>query len=132
MTDESKDVVRKMLDYLYTGDYSELLNESPTDSAEAPPMTISALHLHAQLFAIGEKYYVLELCDAVAEKYLNRVETYFDPLEFFDSIPDIFYSPINHNRALRELVVRFSRDNLESLLWNTNSTTQLPLKCRSS
>lgn len=121
MTEESSTVVRKMLDYLYTGDYSERLEELPTDgSAEAPPLPLSPLQLHAKVFALGDKYCVTDLCDASAAKYLKRIEDQFDPLEFLDSIPDVFYSPFNYDGALRELVLRFSRDNLEALRRNTN------------
>jgi hypothetical protein len=113
MMDESIPVVRKMLDYLYTGDYSELIDDSPTDVlSEVPLFPISALQLHAQLFALGDKYCIPELCDAAAEKYSNRTADHFDPFEYLDSIPNVFFSPSSHNGELKELAVRLSRDNL--------------------
>jgi hypothetical protein len=121
MIDESLPVVRKMLDYLYTGDYSELIDDSPTDVLpNVQPLSISALQLHAQLFAVGDKYCIPELCDAAAGKYSNRIVGHFDPFEYLDSIPDVFFSPLSHDAALKELVVRLSRDYLEFHLRDTS------------
>jgi hypothetical protein len=117
MTDESASVVTKMLDYLYTGDYSEAFDEKlADDSPKIAPLPLSALQLHAQLFTLGDKYCIPELCDTAAAKYSKRVSNRFDPLEYLDSIPDVFFSPLSHNRDLKELAIRFSRDNLVSRL----------------
>ena len=121
MVDESIPVVRKMLDYLYTGDYSELIDDSPTDvSPKVPLFSISALQLHAQLFALGDKYCIPELCDAAVEKYSKKIVDHFDPFEYLDSIPDVFFSPLSHNGGLKELAVRLSRDNLGFHLRDTS------------
>jgi len=121
MTDESIPVVKKMLDYLYTGDYSELIDGSPTDvSSNVSLLSISALQLHAKLFALGDKYCIPKLCDAAVGKYSNRIVRHFDLLEYLDSIPDIFFSPLNQNEGLKELAVRLSRDNLGFHLQNTS------------
>lgn len=117
MTGESTSVVRKMLDYLYTGDYSDPCDESPTnESPKTPVLSVSPLQLHAQLFALGDQYIIPELCDVAAEKYLSRIVNQFEPLEYFDSLPDVFFSPLNHNKKLQELAVRSSRDKLEYVL----------------
>ncbi|PIG84610.1 hypothetical protein AARAC_010919 [Aspergillus arachidicola] len=113
MMDESIPVVKRMLDYLYTGDYSDFAGGSSTDApANEPLSSMSSLQLHAQLFTIGDKYCIPELCDAAAEKYSSRLIKDFDPIEYLDSIPDVFCPPLNHNKGLKELVVRFSRVNL--------------------
>ena len=121
MTDESIPIVKKMVDFLYTGDYSELIGDSPTnDSPKVPLASISALQLHAQLFALGDKYCIPELCDAATEKYLNSARGQFDPFEYLDSIPNVFFSPSCHNEGLKELAIRFSRDNLRPYLQETS------------
>lgn len=81
MIDESLPVVRKMLDYLYTGDYSELIDDSPTDILpNVQPLSISALQLHAQLFAVGDKYCIPELCDAARENIRTELWVTLTPL----------------------------------------------------
>lgn len=113
MTDESIPVVKKMLDYLYTGDYSEFIDDSPTDvSPKVPHFSISALQLHAQLFTLGDKYCIPELCDAAMGKYLDRIVGHFDLFEYLDSIPDVFFSPLKTNTGLKKFAVCVSRDKL--------------------
>lgn len=83
MTDESAPVVTKMLDYLSTGDYSEVFDEIATDkSTKLPPLSMSALQLHAQLFTLGDKYSIPELCHIGAAKYSIRVLNRFDAVEY--------------------------------------------------
>lgn len=121
MVDETIPVVRKMLEYLYTGDYSEFNVDSPTGAPEKETLSsMSPLQLHAQLFALGDKYGILELCDAATERYSSRLIGKFDPFEYLDSIPDVYFSPLSHNKGLKKLVVSFSRDNLRFHLRDTS------------
>lgn len=114
MTDESIHVVKKMLDYLYTGDYSELIDHSPMDvQTEEPTLAISPLQLHANLFALGDKYCIPELCVTALGKYSNIIESDFDPFAYLESIPDIFFSPLRNNTGLKDVAVLVPRDNLE-------------------
>lgn len=120
MKDESILIVRKMIDFVYKGDYSELIDDSPADNPpKVPLLPISVLQLHAQMFALGDKYCMPELCDAAAGKYLNRIVGQFDPSEYLDSIPDVFFSPLSHNARLKQLAVRSSRENLRFHIQDT-------------
>jgi hypothetical protein len=92
-----------------------------------PPLSISALQLHAQMFTLGDKYGIPELCETATTKYLKRVSTQFDPLEYLDSIPDVFFSPLSHNRQLKEVAIRFSRDDLVSHLKDTSTCSKYDL-----
>lgn len=117
MTDESILVVKKLLDYLYTGDYSELINDSPADvQPEEPLLSTSPLQIHAQMFALGDKYCIPELCNTALEKYLNIIESDFDPFAYLESIPDVFFSPLRNNTGLKDVAVRVPRDKLKSHL----------------
>lgn len=99
MVDESKIIVEKMLDFLYTGDYP-VFTPSPENKQL---LSTSALQIQARLFALADKYAVSELCDTDADRYMNRP-------------PDVYFSTGDPNRKLSENVLRFSRDNLEYLL----------------
>ena len=112
MSDDSKSIVEKMLDFVYTGDYTEFFCQ-PTNNQ---PPSISALKLHARLFALADRYSISALCDVAADKYMSRFKHHFDPLEYLQSIPDIYFSTTLCNRKLREYILKFSRDNLQSLL----------------
>lgn len=112
MVDDSKCIVEKMLEFLYTGDYVENSNEPENEST----LPISALELHAQLFALADKYNIRQLCDLAAERYISRLKSSSDPLEYLESIPDVYFSTHPPKSSLREVVLRFARDNLEQLL----------------
>ena len=117
MEDESIPLIEKMLDFLYTGDYSDSASDSSTSTSTGeavPPM--SSLRLHAQLFALGDKYCIPELCDIATEKFSARLKTECDPLDYLDSISDVFFSPLSHNDRLKKLVVLYSRNNLRDQL----------------
>ncbi|KAJ5557176.1 hypothetical protein N7494_001091 [Penicillium frequentans] len=123
MLGESTPVVKKMLEYLYQGDYSLDLNESLSDdgslsdeSLKTPVSAMSALQLHARLFALSDKYILPELCDAAVAKYRDRIENKFDALEFLDSMPDVYFSLLSHNDKLQSIAVRFAVINLESAI----------------
>lgn len=123
MLGESTPVVKKMLEYLYQGDYSEELNEGPSDdgspsdeSLKTPVSAMSALQLHARLFALGDKFIIPQLCGAAAAKYRDRIRKKFNALEYLDSMPDVFYSILSHNDKLQSIAVQFASTKLESAL----------------
>ncbi|KAJ6003116.1 hypothetical protein N7451_005663 [Penicillium sp. IBT 35674x] len=123
MLGESTPVVNKMLEYLYQGDYSEDLNESLSDdgslsdeSLKTPVSAMSALQLHARLFALGDKYIIPELCDAAAAKYRDRIQKQFNAFEFLVSMPDVFFSLLGHNGKLQSSAVQIAVIVLKSAL----------------
>lgn len=59
MSDDSKYIVEKMLDFVYTEDYMESFGQ-PTNNQ---PLSISALQLHAQLIVLADRYATSALCD---------------------------------------------------------------------
>ena len=107
MTEETIPVVKKMLEYLYTGDYVEQIikNDSTGVPSELPQVSISSLQLHAQLFALGDKYIIPELCELAVDKYIYRTIHHFEPFDYLDSIPDVFFSALKSNVGLREVAI---------------------------
>ncbi|KAJ5280875.1 hypothetical protein N7478_006247 [Penicillium angulare] len=103
-----------MLDYLYTGDYSE----SPSDGLQdkLPKSTISGFRFHAQLFTSGDKFCIPLLCEIAKTRYCDKAKSPFNPSEYLDSIPDIFFSPLNHNDNLKKMAAHIMRDTVGSHL----------------
>lgn len=117
MTEETTIVVKKMLQYLYTGDYSEQIEDDSTVvPSEVPQVSISGLQLHAQLFALGDKYSIPELCELAVDKYIYRTVCHFEPFDYLDSIPDVFFSALKNNMELRNVAICTWRDLLVSHL----------------
>lgn len=112
LPDEMSFVVDKMIDYLYTGDYSDPTDKGPEDGNPKEQWdTMSSLQLHAKLFALGDKYDIPELCDLTLEKYSKRAGE-DNPSEYLDSLADVFFSPTIQNTALKEAAVRIPRGYL--------------------
>ncbi|KAK6810547.1 hypothetical protein RU639_013718 [Aspergillus parasiticus] len=85
MIGDSKLIVEKALEYFYVGDYTGL---SQDDDSACPEM--SALQLHARVFALADKYDVQSLCDLSVEKYSSKLQDHFDVVEFLYSVPDVY------------------------------------------
>lgn len=118
-------VVEKMLEYLYTGDYSEpgddglknassihLSKKVAKELPKSPVAPISALQLHAKLFALGDKYCIQDLCQMASSKYSYRVTSRFDAIECLDSIPDVFFSSLKNGEELKRAAVDASKTHL--------------------
>ncbi|PKX97833.1 uncharacterized protein P174DRAFT_502313 [Aspergillus novofumigatus IBT 16806] len=111
MSDGSTHIIDKLLQYFYTGDYTRLSEED--DSAYSH---MSALQLHARLFAMADKYNMKDLCALSAEKYSSRLEKDFNIIEFLESSPDVYHLTAPQVQTLRNLVLHFARKNLENAL----------------
>jgi hypothetical protein len=108
-------VVDKLLQYLYTGDYTSIPNK------DCENLDISASQLHARVFALADKYDVQGLCDLATAKYRSRLESDFDVVELLESIPDVYSTPCEVH-ALRALVTIYARNGLEKALHDSSYT----------
>jgi hypothetical protein len=115
MMDDPRHIVDKLLQYFYTGDYIEMSEED--DSAHSD---MSALQLHARVFALADKYDVKDLCVLSAEKYSSRLEKDFNVVDFLESIPDVYHLTAPQVRTLRDFVLHFARKNLETALHHSS------------
>ncbi|KAJ5156898.1 uncharacterized protein N7482_007998, partial [Penicillium canariense] len=114
--DKSVSIIKKMLDYLYTGKYSETFDKKEADDLpKIPPLSLSALQLYTQIFSLGDKYIIPELYYTAIVKYSKKALNRFNPVEY---LKDVFFLLLSSNRELKELAIRFSRDNLVSYLDN--------------
>lgn len=111
-----------MVDFLYTGDYSEVFDDRPKDSPKRRSkkrlLQITAPRLHTKMFFLGDKYGIQELCDLAVQKYSNTTQAKFDAIEYLDSIPDVFSSPSKTSNALRQGAIHAFKENLGGHLQN--------------
>lgn len=113
MTDDPSPIVDKLLQYLYTGDYTSILGKNGEN------VDISALQLHARVFALADKYDVQGLCELVMAKYYSRLEDDFNAVEFLESIPDVYHLTPPEIGTQRTLAIHFARKFLEKTLHDT-------------
>ncbi|KAL2149708.1 hypothetical protein VTH82DRAFT_8360 [Thermothelomyces myriococcoides] len=109
ITDQSPEMVRRMVDYFYTGDYKghdeppeEPSKEKP-ESSEAENLT--ALRVHARMFALAHMYQVDHLQALAASKYGKEWEKTKNFQHLLDSIPDVYQLTPSSVRALRDKVI---------------------------
>ncbi|KAH8698535.1 hypothetical protein BGW36DRAFT_293635, partial [Talaromyces proteolyticus] len=103
MKDESEIIVGKMIDFFYKADYDETSGDSKND--------MSALQLHARVFALADKYRVNDLKTLSASKYEANLRD-FKPAEFLGSIPDVYNLTPEAVRTLRDIAKRTAREKL--------------------
>lgn len=110
--DDSKLLVEKLVSFLYTANYDDTVDTPETESS--PP--ISSLQLHARVFALADKYSVSGLSELCIMKYKRGLEYRLDPVEFIQSIPDVYTLTPAPVRALKDVVARFARNRLAGFL----------------
>lgn len=108
MNEDSLIIVNKMIDYFYRGDYHAA---EATQVDEQGGVDVSALQLHARIFALADKYAVDSLMHLSAAKYSNRLK-HSTILDFLQSIPDVYALTPAAVRALRNEAVQHARMNL--------------------
>ncbi|EEP81916.1 predicted protein [Uncinocarpus reesii 1704] len=86
MKEDSLLLVEKLIDYLYTTDYEDVVKEIDDHLNESP----SILQVNARMFALGDKYDVGGLCDLSAAKYARRLNQPVDGVEYLESVPDVY------------------------------------------
>jgi hypothetical protein len=65
------------------------------------------------LSVLAEKYLVNSLLALCVEKYLSRLQSLCDPIEFFESIPKVYALPLTSIRTLKDVAALFAhRDGL--------------------
>jgi hypothetical protein len=113
MNDDSLFIVDKMIDYFYNGDYDVAV------TSVIEEQTISALRIHARMFALADKYAVDVLLSLSAAKYSDRLID-SEILEFLGSIPDVYTLTPSLARGLRDQAIKHARINLPQYLGNTS------------
>ncbi|KAI5460405.1 BTB/POZ protein [Mariannaea sp. PMI_226] len=96
--------VLRMVEYLYTGDYTVDSDEVASDKS-----TTSILSLHAIMFALAHEYDISGLEYLAADKYSNSLETNSDFCTFLLSIPHVYDLTPSTSRGLRDRALAFAR-----------------------
>lgn len=91
-----------MFDFMYLHGYggqaSSSDNDSSTDEQE--------LCLHANVYALGEKYGVATLKEASLQKFEKDAQTSWKSSAFRDAVKIVFTSTAEHDKGLRDVVIR--------------------------
>ncbi|KAL8347969.1 hypothetical protein RB598_001345 [Gaeumannomyces tritici] len=106
---QSPSMVRRMVEYFYTGDYTDC-NETTKDpskekSEHSDEEGLTALCIHARMFALADIYQVDRLQSLAATKYGKALEKGSNIQDLFDSIPDVYQLTPYSVRALRDKAV---------------------------
>lgn len=99
--------VRRMVDYFYIGDYATELTEEDRCKGAS-----SVLVVHAEMFALADKYAIEGLETLAAYKYERDLRRQQDAHEFFLSIPAVYELTPGSSRGLRDKVLCFARERL--------------------
>ena len=93
-----------MIEYLYKSRYESVDFGEGTEK-EAP----SELRLHAELYAVADKYGLPPLADFAKSRFIATVRDSWDPYDFLQSIDAIYTLTPESNRGLRDVAVAQTR-----------------------
>lgn len=109
-------MVRRMVDFFYTGNYMDNSNTnqhlSSNEVEHNDEEGTTALRTHARMFALANIYKVDQLQNLAAAKYDKAVEETSHIQDVLDSIPDIYGLTPDSVRTLREIAVMAVRIKL--------------------
>ncbi|KAL8364643.1 hypothetical protein RB595_003769 [Gaeumannomyces hyphopodioides] len=112
---QSPAMVRRMVEYFYTGDYTDC-NEATRDpskeKADNDELGLAASCIHARMFALADMYQVDHLQSLAATKYGKALEKRSNIQDLLDSIPDVYQLTPCSVRALRNKAVTALRVEL--------------------
>ena len=110
LEDDDLYIVERMISFMYFNTYSD---QDP--EPEEGPSSRSLLRTHAEVYAIADKYDLLELSELARAKYSSALTWECDPAAFLESIPKVYNLTPDSNRGLRDVVLRYARQHAEEL-----------------
>lgn len=117
--EQSLAVVRRMVDYFYTGDYGDPIvptqtpDQCPVKPESSNEEELPPLRLHARMFALADMYQVDHLQTLAVNKYGKAVDRTSSFQDLLDSIPDVYQLTPSSVRALRDKAIIAFRAELE-------------------
>ena len=102
-----------MVQFFYSMSYDDDIPE--VTEGETEPL-ISLLQLHARMFALGDRYDIPGLRDKAVKKYSSRCALSCEPLEFIESICDVYERTPSSIRHLRYAACIRMRKKLPKML----------------
>lgn len=113
MVDISYLELKKMVSFFYSMNYDD---DVPEQTGKEPGPLISLLQLHARMFALGDRYDIPGLRDVAVKKYFSRSTVSWLPLEFLESIYDVYGRTPASVLQLRNAAGVLARKNLPRML----------------
>ncbi len=105
--------LRKMVDFFYSMSYDD---EIPEETEQEAENRFSLLQLHARMFALGDRYDIPGLRDVAVKKYSSRGVASWEPLEFLESIHEVYRRTPASIRQLRNAAGILVRNNMRKIL----------------
>ncbi len=113
MADISYLELKKMVNFFYSMSYDD---DIPEVTERETVSRISLLQLHARMFALGDRYDIPGLRDVAVKKYSSRCAVSWEPLEFIESICDVYERTPSSIRHLSNAACILMRKNLPKML----------------
>ncbi|UPK99717.1 hypothetical protein LCI18_010652 [Fusarium solani-melongenae] len=114
-------VVSRMVEYMYTGDYSDPDEESTAEDDTDAGKELPVLFLHTAMAALADKYDTQGLIALATEKYTQCLAKDRDFTKFLDSVPNIYHMPEEVSQPLREAAVKFARAEIRTAMGHGGS-----------
>lgn len=105
-----------MVTFFYSMNYDDEISQEPEQQTEQTEPKISLLQLHARMFALGDRYDIPGLRGVAVKKYSSRCAVSLDPLEFLESICDVYGRTPASVRQLRNAIGVSARKILPKIL----------------
>lgn len=112
------------MNFFYYGDYSD-----PIEGDKGKEGPLSALELHAELYALGDKYQVPGLSRLAIQKYEGRLKRAWDPQKFLQLIARVYNLTLESNRDLRNAALCHARSHVGKLQSDDAMRTQFRGTC---
>lgn len=91
-----------MFEFIYLHDYG-VTPLSPDKDVVNPNVELC---LHANVYALGEKYEIAAMKEASLRKFEDKAESSWDSEDFRDAVKIVFTTTADQDRDLRDLVAR--------------------------
>ena len=112
------------MNFFYYGDYCD-----PIEGDEGKEGPLSAWELHAELYALGDKYQVPGLSRLAMQKHKGRLKRAWDPQKFLRSIARVYNLTLESNRGLRNAALCHARSHIGKFQSDDAMRTQLRGAC---
>ncbi|KAG6182605.1 hypothetical protein E4U36_003231 [Claviceps purpurea] len=118
---ESSDtLVRRMLDYIYTGNYEDLSSEVPAEDvqrsssevAEPQPGPDRKVMLHARMMEMGDIYLVDGLGPLANDRFKNHLKLVATSDALDKIIPEVYAMEFKSGKLIRTTLIDFMRKRL--------------------
>ncbi len=105
--------LKKMVAFFYSMNYDDDISEA---TERETSLNISLLQLHARMFALGDRYDIPGLREAAVKKYSSRCAAIPEPVEFIESIYNVYERTPTSIKQLRNAACTLMRKNLLEML----------------